>query len=196
MAVLVSNSDVLNFLGIGNDDPSAQVATDLATSVETLLIKQCGREWRPFQAATAGRIERQDGTGHGTLYLDYPIAALTSVTVGSTNPETLLVNDPSKLLWSVGSTRLRRADGGIFGAWGMGATVTVTYDTADDLPADAGLAVLRRVARIWRQRGAEDVRSEREGGWSADAALDVEGDPEWQKVIQNYRVPVLGERGL
>lgn len=194
MSVLVQNQQVLNFLALGEGEAGADQVVVLAGQVEALLLTQCGRTDRPFQGAGSNRTEYRDGTGRATLWLDYPVAALTSVQLGPdhANPsETLPVNDQTQLVWAAGSPRLVRVDGGVWGALEAPRIVKVVYNTAADLPADATLAVLRVTAAIWRQRGAEDVRSERVGGYSADLAAAAESDPIWQLVVGQFRVPAL-----
>jgi hypothetical protein len=194
VSALVSATTLLGFLALGEDEAGADQAVALAGQVESLLLAQCRRTGRPFQAASAARTERRDGTGGASCWLDYPIAALTSVKLGydSSAPiETLTVTDPAVLVWRVGSKRLTRVDGGIFGSFGAPLWIQAVYDTAADLPDDAALAVLRVTAAIWRQRGAEDVKSERVGGYSADLEKAAEGDPMWQMAVQQYRVMAL-----
>lgn len=194
MSALVPTATLLSYIALGEDEAGADQVVELAGQVEALLLAQCRRTGRPFQAAASGRVERKDGTGGTSCWLDYPVAALTSVLLGY-NPadpiETLAVADPAVLVWQVGRKRLTRVDGGSFGAFGAPLYVQVTYDAAADLPTDAALAVLRVTAAIWRQRGAEDVSAERVGGYSAELEKVAEGDPVWQMAVQQYRVTVL-----
>lgn len=194
MSALVQAPTVLNFLALGEGDAGADQAVALAGQVEALLLAQCRRRARPFQGVTSGRVESHDGTGGPSLWLHYPPTALTSVKLGydpTTPLESLTVADPAVLVWKVGQRRITRVDGGIFGCADRANWVEVTYDTAADLPDDAALAVLRVTAAIWRQRGAEDVKTERVGGYSADLEKAAEGDPVWQMAVQQYRVAVL-----
>lgn len=194
MSALVQASAVTTFLALGEDEAGADLAVGLAAQVETLLLAQCRRDLRPFQAAVTGRVETKDGNGSASLWLDYAPTALTSVLLGY-NPaspiETLAVADPAVLVWKAGQRRLSRVDGGVFGSVGAPNWVQVTYNAAADLPTDAALAVLRVTAAIWRQRGAEDVKSERVGGYAADLEKAAEGDPIWQAALAKYRVMVL-----
>jgi hypothetical protein len=195
MATLVTGAQVLSYLGgFDNGEEGRDVALALADQIEALLLSQCARGNRPWQLAQVGRVERKDGTGNGTLYLDYPIAALTSVKLGydaAAPIETLVVNDQTKLVWDVGSNRLQRSDSGVFGTAGFPGYVRVTYDTEADAPDDAALAVLRGVATVFGQRGSEDSKSERVGGFSTDLIAAIEGDPVWQMVVGAHRVIVL-----
>ena len=193
MSSLVPSTTVVNFLALGEDEAGADHVVELAGQVEALLVSQCGRTERPFQAATTGRVEYRDGTGRPTLWLDYPVAALTAVTLGPNHAapsETIAVNDQTKLVWSAGSPRLVRVDGGAWGCLDEPRIVKVTYDAGADLPSDATLAVLRVTAAVWRQRGAEDVRTERVGGYAADLAAAAESDPIWQAMVAQHRVPI------
>jgi hypothetical protein len=194
VSALVSSTMVLQFLALGEDEAGADQAVDLAGKVETLFLAQCRRTTRPFQAAAAARTERRDGTGGSSCWLDYPIAALTSVKLGydpATPLETLAVADPAVLVWKVGSRRLTRVDGGTFGAFGAPLWIQVVYDAGADLPTDAALPILRVTAALWRQRGAEDVTAERVGGYSADLAPIADSDPVWQMAIRQYRELVV-----
>jgi hypothetical protein len=206
MADLVSVTQAADF--IGGLDAVDETLKLLVDAAEAMFEAECGRQDVPFQLAQAGRVERLDGTVRDQLFLDYPVKVLTSVKLGYdlANPdETLVVNDQTVLVWSVGSPRLVRNDHRSFaplvdpaGSSIIGSLrdprrlrfpgyVTVTYDTADDLPADAGLAVLRGVAAIHRQRGAEDVSMEAIGGYRADLLPALEGDPVWQRAVAAHR---------
>lgn len=191
MTALVAPATLLNFLALGEGEDGADQVVALAGQVEAFLANQCGRPTRPFQAKEDGRVEYQAGTGRRLLFLDYPVAALTSVLLGPdhANPsETLDVADQAALVWSVGSNELERIDGGAFGCVDQPRFVKITYNAQADLPSDAALAVLRVTAAIWRQRGAEDVTAERVGGYSADLAPVAASDPIWQAVVDQYRV--------
>jgi hypothetical protein len=165
---------------LGDPTADATLLAALLEGVEARLVADCRRESRPFAEAESGRVERHDGTGTATLWLDYRIEDLTSVLIGY-NPadpdETLDVADPNVLLWQAESTRfgarLRRTDGGVFGCLGQPGIVQVTYDTLDDLPADAALAVKDEVARAYAHAGSEGLTAERLGAWSADYGSSV-----------------------
>lgn len=186
MADLVTPSSVLAFLSLLVDDGTL---TDLANGVEAKLEADCGRTDRPFSPAQPARAERKDGNGRTELYVDYPIAALTSIKLGynqASPDETLDVADPEVVQWEVGKRRIVRVDGGTFGATAQARYVGVVYDAAADLPADCGLTVLRGVAILFGQRGSEDVKAESVGGYRADlAALDT--DPLWVQCVERHR---------
>lgn len=190
MADLVSTSQALAFLGLGPDEDDGSLLR-LIDDVEAFFEQECNRSDLPFQAAQTARTDRLDGTGRTTLYLPYAVASLTSVKLGYdvNNPdETLAVNDQTKLVWTVGSSRLTRVDGGGFGWVTQPGYVTVVYNTKADLPAGAGLAILHGIAVLYRQRGSEDVKSEGVGGTRSDLAAVFEGDPVWERAVRAHRV--------
>jgi len=182
---LITSAAVVAYLGESAGNAAAVEA--LALRVEAMLNAACGRTDRPFRAAQAGRVELHDGTGVRHLYLDYPVADLTSVTLGTdhdTPDATLEVDDPTLVQWAVGSRRVRRLDG-VFGAAGSPGYVRVTYDAQADVPANAAQALLRMTARLWWQRGSEDATSERIGGAATDLA--TEPDEVWESVVAPFR---------
>lgn len=188
MSVLVGASEVARHLGLEDVD---QVLRDLIDRVEAFFVADCGREEEPFQEAQAARVERQNGTGMARLWLDYPVSVLTTVKLGynSTVPdETLSVSDRTKLVWDAGQRWIERVDGGVFGHQGQPSYIEVKYDAAADVPIDAGLAIVRGVAAIYEQRGAEDVTNETIGGYRADLASVLAGDAVWQRAVARHRV--------
>lgn len=185
MADLVTQLQLENELGLGAGAADAALLL-LLDQVEAAFEADCGRASRPFQAAQNGRTERKDGTGTAVLYLDYPIAALTSVKLGynAADPDEVLeVADQTKLVWDVGRGRLVRVDGGVFGCNRQPGYVTVVYNTQADLPADAARAVIHGTAVLYRQRGAEDASSESIGGTRAELIKAFEGDSVWQRAV-------------
>jgi len=194
MADLVSSSQVTDYLGLTAADP---VALDLADRVESLLAEQCGRADRPFAAATASRTEVHDGTGTTTLWLDYPLAALTSIKLGvdpSLPVETLAVADLDVLSAVVGLRQVFRRDG-VFGPAGKRRYVQVVYDHGEDLPNTGGQAVLEMTAALWRRKGLEGVTSERLGGYAVtfaggDGEDLAESLPVWRAFVQSHGVLV------
>lgn len=190
MADLVTVANCQDFLGISQSTDTT-LLTDILEHVEALFEKETGRSRAVFSAALTNRSEVKDGTGADTLYLDYPIATLTSVKLGhdSSDPvETLTTSDPDTLTFATGSRRLVRTDGGVFGRQGQARYVTVVYTTQADLPEEAKLAIKRVVAQVYRQRGAEDVTQEQLSGYSRTIALT---DPFWDRaVIANRRMGI------
>jgi len=188
---LVSASEAQTTLGLGAAD------TDLTALVDQVVARfaaECGREDAPFRTTQTARTERIDGVRRGTIHTAYPISALTSVKLGydSTDPdETLDVADPDVIQIVAGTNRIARVDGGIFGPSVIGhesrfpGYVQVVYNAAADLPLDAKRACLREIARIWRQRGAEDAAGEGFGGIRTDLSLAV--DPTWKDAVAMHR---------
>lgn len=190
---LVSIAQLERLLGLeaGTD---TDVLTDLAAGAEALFTAACRRTAAPFLAAAqAGRVERHDGTGTRTLWLDYAPSALISVVISWPHgeDETVDVADATVLRWRAGSARLVRMEYcRTFGCKGDPDAVTVTYDAAaDSVPgeSDASLAVARAVATMYRQLGTEDVTGERTGGYSSELARVCEGDPVWHAAVAAHR---------
>ena len=186
MGALVSQDEAGAFLGLSSTDP---IVGSLVEQAEAAFNAACGREEQPFADVLTGRVERLDGTGSRTLYVDYPIDTLTSITLGydtGTPDETLVVADPTKVGFQAGKRRITRNDGGVFGCAGQPGYVVVTYTSKADLPADAKQAVLRRVALIYGQIGSEDARSEAIGGVRTELA-DADQDAVWREAVQRHR---------
>ena len=188
---LVTSSEVEEFLGLtGASAADKALAGQVAARVQAMLEGACNRAQAPFAPSATARVERHDGTGRPELWLDYPIVALTTVKLGhdpAAPDETLEGTDPQVLVWRTGLARLARVDGGVFGCAGAPLWVEVTYNAGADLPEDAALAVLRVTAALYNQRGAEDVRVEREGGYTGEMAAVAESDPVWQAAVAAHR---------
>lgn len=197
-SVLVPVADVVAFLGDveATDTTAAAVLGTLIDQVEAAFLSACGRTDRPF-AAAATRTEVHDGTGTATLWLHYPITTLTSVILGLDvlDPDdTLAVDDQTELAWRAGSARLRRTDGGVFGAPGVPNYVTVVYDAAADLPSDAALAITHATAMLWRRLGSEGLTMEGIGPYQSTFAelmagngSITAGDPIWRAAVAAHR---------
>lgn len=196
MSTLLAVEDVIDVLGGLDawDEDDTPVLDRLITLVEALFLSQVNRRHRPYQAAQTARAEVHNGTGDATLFLDYPIAALSSVKIGA-NPsspdETLAVGDLAVLRYAVGGVELRRVDGGCFGTDGDPRVVHVLYNAAADLPDDVVLAVQNVVVTIWRRRGSEDVTSDRVGGFQGEYLAIAAADPLWTLAVAANRVPAL-----
>lgn len=189
-SALVPVADAMDYLGLEGETQEIPIVERLIDQVEALFLAQTSRTHRPFQAAQAARVEVHDGNGQAWLYLHYPVAALTAVKVGAdaTAPdETLAVSDLKVLRFGVGGRRLQRVDGGTFGCAGDPRVVHVTYDAQADLPADATVAILRAVAALYRQRGSEDAKSERVGGFASDLSDFATDDPTWRAAVAAHR---------
>lgn len=164
-----------------------------AERATALLEADCAREDVPFAAAQTGRVEVHDGTGTGSLWLDYPIAAVTQVALGRDpgDPDDLLdATDPDEVTFVVGRRRLRRPVG-TFGARGSPDYVRVTYTTQADQPRQAAAAVLDVVASIYRQRGTEGSARVRLPDVDFVLRRAVESSDLWQRAVASLRRPVV-----
>lgn len=192
MSVLVTLAQFKEHLG-----PSATTAGDpllqaLLDHVEAVFESECGRDAGAFRDAADDRTEVLDGTGSAEIFLEYPIDALTSVKLGydsSAPDETLDVDDKTVLVFGVGSRRVTRTDGGVFGRVGQPRCIEVVYDHGADLPANAALAIKSVAAIAYRRRGSEEASSETLGAVvdrDLIAALATE-DPFWQMAVNANR---------
>lgn len=192
MPVLVPLAELKTYLG---DAPAASddaLLTQLIDDVEALFASETGRTIASFIAAGSARTEVKDGTGSYDLFLDYPIAALTSVKLGydaSSPDETLAIADKNVLLYAVGSRQLTRSDGGRFGRAGQRRYVQVVYDNAADLATDSHLAIKSVASMAYRRRGSEDVKSETAGNfYSHTMVADIAAsDPFWKTAVTANR---------
>ncbi len=196
MPDLVSYAALKDYLQLPNDDDETPI-TELLEDVEASLEAECDREALPFQDVEAGRAEWRDGTGTIRLRTHYPIATLTSITLGrsySSPDETLDVADVDVVSFSTGlegAGLITRTDGGKFGAFRSPRHVLVTYDAAAFLPKLAVLAVKRMVGGYVRQFGAEGFKSFKllDSGGSLQKLMDE--TPEWRRAVDRYRRSVL-----
>ena len=187
---LLTLGELTDFLKIEGDQGTLdEIRLQLLEQFE----RETNRVGRPFQGDEAGRVEVLDGNGCRTLYLDYPILVLTSITLGRVAPfdETLDVSDPDVVSYRVGGRRIVRTDGGVFGCAGSPGYVTVTYDAGEDLPIDAALAVKRKAAAIWRESNRPQATAERalDDTEGLPAADDVNVD--WDLAVSAHRVPAV-----
>lgn len=186
--VVMDVAELKRFLRAGDDDNG--LLSELLDGAEALFLEAVNREGAPFGDALSARVEVHDGTGGNKLFLDYPVATVTTIALGldSATPDDTL--DPAKvtvIVWGVGSRRLMRTDGGVFGVRGVPRYVHVTYDTQADRPPDAGLAIKRAVATVYRQIGSEDASSEKIGGFSHTLAQAMADDEVWQSAVAAHR---------
>ncbi len=193
MPDLVTYATLKDYLQLPNDDNETAI-TELLEDAEASLEAECDREALPFLAAQSGVAEWHDGTGTIRLFTHYPIAVLTSITLGrdSSSPdETLTVSDVDVVSFTVGETRITRTDGGKFGAHRSPRQVLVTYDAAAFLPKLAVLAVKRVVGGYIRQFGSEGFKSFKllDSGGSLERLM--ESTPEWARAVERYRRIVL-----
>lgn len=185
---LVSLTALQDFLNV-NDEGEAAVLKTLLAEVKAFFEQQVDRARAPFADTQTGRVEVHDGTGSALLTVDYPIAALTSITLGH-NPaspiETLTVNDPSLLVFATGDRTIERVDGGTFGEYRKPRYIHVTYNAEADLPVDVAIAVKRLTAQLYRQRGSEDAQTEAVSGYSRTMADLATTDPIWRQTVQRH----------
>ncbi len=153
---LITVSDMKAHLGLTTttDDTLLQ---DLIKETTALLESECNRSDAPFlMAAVTGRVEIFDGLKDSALFVDYPIAALTSIVADAS---TLDVADTDVIKFVIGDRRIVRVDGGRFGIrLDEPHAVVVTYDTQTDQPRSAVLAVKRIVSAVFNQRGTEGAK--------------------------------------
>jgi hypothetical protein len=186
VSTLATLEHLWDFLGLewGEEEELLQQLLD---EVEATFVAACRRQHRPFQGAELGRVEEHDGSGSTSLWLHYPVTALATVTLGADHEhpdETLTAAD---LHVVAGRRRIQRRNGATFGALDAPGYVRVTYNAAADLPLGAGLAVVRVAAAVYRQRGSEDVKSERSGTYSSELAAVADSDPLWQAAVEAHR---------
>ncbi len=180
--------------------------------VEAFLLEDLNRNQIPFQEEELARTEIHDGTGSSSVWLDYPIAAATDpILLGhdAANPEeTLDPTDPTEIIVLVGDRRIRRVGGSggtlglvsrrrrnggpCFGPWAEPGFVHVTYDTQDDLPGPAQLAVLRGTTLIYNQRGIEETTSHRLPDLTLKLKSFITEMPEWMVAVKLLRRHTLG----
>jgi hypothetical protein len=186
--VLVTRAELKTYLGDAPASADDLLLDAIIDDVEALFASETGRAISSFIASGTGRIEVLDGSDSRDLFVDYPITALTSVTLGYTASawdETLAVADKNVLVYAVGGRKISRTDGGTWGRFGRSRYVTVTYDYAADLATSAKLAIKSVAAQAYRRRGSEDVKSETFGSFYShtmvgDVAAD---DPYWPKAV-------------
>lgn len=196
MPTLVTSWELKTYLGDAPASADDALLEQLLDDVEARFASETGRAIASFQAAGLARTEVHDGTGAPTLYLDYPIVALTSVVLGydaAVPDETLAVADKRVLVYAAGGRRLSRTDGGSFGRVGCARYVQVVYDFAADLPADAKLAIKSVAAMAYRRRGSEAEKSETLGSFYSHTMVDeiATTDPFWVAAVAANRRTLL-----
>lgn len=196
MPVLVTLAELKTYLGDAPASADDTLLTQLIDDVEALFASETGRALSSFQAAGSARTEVHDGTGSSTLWLDYPIVALTSITLGydaSVPDETLTIADRNVLVYAVGERRIMRTDGGRFGRVGWPGYVQVVYDFGADLPDNAALAIKSVAAMAYRRRGSEAEKSETLGSFYSHTMVDdiATVDPFWTMAVAANRRTLL-----
>lgn len=186
---LVEPAEAIEYLGI-KDAQWSPMLDQLRLATIDLFERLCDRQGVPFSDAMPAREETHDGTGAPELWLQYPIAAITAITIGR-NPaaptETLNPASLDVLAYAVGDRRVVRVDSGTFGELDAPRVVHVTYSTGDDLPAGAQLAVLRVLGQVYRQRGSEDAASENASGYARTMADLAGKDGAWVAAVQAHK---------
>jgi hypothetical protein len=200
MADLVTLAELKLYLGIDTlvttDDA---LLTALLDDVEALFESAT---LRPPGFYTAGDTitETLSGTGTPNLWVSYPIAVdgLVSVTLGyGTSTETV---DLANLVYGEGSRCLTRTDGGVFGSVSQRRYVTVEYEHADALAADAKLAVMSVVKSVYDNRGSGSgttagMKSETIGSFYSytrdDVSAAIAVDSFWQQAVESNRPVVI-----
>lgn len=185
--MIVTAAEVCAHLKLEGTDPARDALLEgLSQRVEAAFLAQAGRADRPYlPAETAPITELVDGTGGDAVFTRRPIGALTSVTVDG---RTIAAAD---LAFRVGNTMIRSRDGSVFGKFEAADAVSIVYTPAAEAPFDVHLVILRAVAAIYLQRGAEDVRAESEGGIRSEFASAFE-DPVWRMTVQDHREVRVG----
>lgn len=192
MPSLVEYGELSTFLGVAEGTPDQELLEALLAQSIALFEKTCGRERAPFSDSLTGRIEIILADPWSTrLDLDYPIASITSIVVGldvSAPDETLVPGAATSVVWYAGRREIIRTDGGFWGharpRW-----VKVVYSTQNDRPADAKLAVKRRVARLYNERGKEGFTSVTRGerSWSMAGQSADDEDSVWREAVRNHQ---------
>jgi hypothetical protein len=201
MASLVTLAELKAYITPAPDASNDALLQELLDNVQALFEAECGRQIVGFIAADTGRVEVHDGDGSSDIWLDYPIAALTSITLGydpADPDETLDVANKKVLVFGVGERRISRVDCGTFGRFADIARryVQIVYDHQGDLPETGKLAIKSVVATVYARRGTETMRSETIGNFYtrtlASAVQDVVlQDPYWRIGVNASRLMVM-----
>lgn len=183
--------------GAGVDNDLIQALLDAAFDQ---LLSDTHRQGRPFQNAQAGRTEVHRGTAGPIVLLDYPIGSLTTVTLGldPLEPEeTLAVDNVAVMVWESGRRELVRTDGRGWGCYAWPRYVHVTYDAQAFLPAIGKAALMRAVAQLYRNRGSEGSKREKEGSAEREIIQPFTGssiaadskDAVWMRAVTSLAEP-------
>lgn len=189
MPDLVTLTELKTYLGDAPASADDALLTELLDNVEALFETATGRAVGSLQAAGTARTEVHDGTGSCDLYLDYPVATLTSIKLGNdpaVPDETLTIADKNVIVYSATSRRVTRTDGGTFGRAGQPRYIQVVYDFGAELPAGAKLAIKSVAALAYRRRGSEEVKSETVGAFYSRTMIDeiATAEPFWRAAVQ------------
>jgi hypothetical protein len=198
MSDLVSLAELKLYLGDAPATADDALLQALLDNVEAMYERDTLRAPGYYQAADTGVTEVLDGTGSSRLYLAYPIDDITSIALGYDSASPLESLDPtarSVVVFGVGSRLITRTDGGWFGTVGQPRYVEVVYDHLGNLPEDAKLPIMEVVASIYRQRGAEGMRSETLGSFYSytrdEAQAAAATNVNWQASVALNRPMVI-----
>jgi hypothetical protein len=195
MPDIVTLPELKTYLGDAPASDDDTLLTALLDDVEALFESATLRPPGYYQAAATDVTEILDGTGSSRLWLTYPIAALTSITLGYDSIETLDLTSRAAVVYRVGSRLVTRTDGGWFGHVRQAGYVEVVYDHQGNLPEDAKLPIMEVVASMYRGRGNEGMKSETVGSFYSytrdDAQTVAQTNPNWQLAVENNRPAVL-----
>ena len=187
MADLVTLAEVKDWLRVKTETENVELQ-DLIDSLEETFEEEVDRRLIPFQAAQTARVEVRDGTGSRELWLDYPIATVTTIELGrdsANRDDTLDPTDVDEVIWVAGERRITRTDGGKWGKYRNPKYVNVTYNAQADLPPAAKRAVISQVAARWRQRGVEGVAVKKL--LDSSASMLYEPTPEWLRAVNDLK---------
>jgi hypothetical protein len=199
MSDIVSLEELKAYLGDAPASPGDDDLLDaLLDNVEAMYERDTLHEIGYYTDAATDRTEVLDGTGTTRIYLDYPITALTSITLGydSAAPDaTLDVTSKRVVVFGVGSRSVTRTDGGRFGCFRQARYVEVVYDHQGNLPEDAKLPIMEVVASLYRARGSEGMKSETVGSFYSYTRDDVQAaaatNVNWQQSVALNRAVVV-----
>lgn len=177
MPDIVTVAELKEYLGDAPASSDDALLEALLDNVEALYERACLRDVGFFRASDTDLTEVLDGTGSRNLWLSYPIAAITSITLGydsAAADETLTVASKAVVSYGVGSRLVTRTDGGWFGLVGQRRYVEVVYDHQGNLPADAKLPIMQVASSLYRNRGSEGMKSETVGSFYSYTRDDAE----------------------
>jgi hypothetical protein len=195
MSDIVTLDELKLYLGDAPASADDELLQALLDNVEAMYERDTLHELGFYTAAATGRTEIKEGTGSKSLWLDYPVDVLTSVTLGYDSSEVLNLADRTVIYYSTGSRKLTRTDGGWFGDVGQAGYVEVVYDHLGNLPEDAKLPIMEVVASLYRNRSAEGMKSETLGAFYSytkdDAQASAATNVNWQASVALNRQMVI-----
>ncbi len=187
---LVTYDDQAQYLGIPSGTDK-QLLEDLLVQAQSLFENEVGRSNAPYglPAGTVRTEVREGYPGSNILTLDYPIAAITSIGIGTDAAfptETITPSDTSTVVWGVGTRNIYRVDGGYWQRW-VPSWVKVVYTTAADAPADVKLAIQEKVAELYLHRDKIGFSSVTRGARSWTMAEAGRNPSAWDTAVANHR---------